>query len=175
MTPVAPVYRKMPGLSLTLTGRARIWMGDDHLLEVISNVVLERYRRYFFQDTLAFVLQRTKTRMAWAWVQGSIGFISLLVAGGAGWFGRAGASEDWHIAVYIFAGIAGVAAVVFLTLLVINLLLGPSCQCHVLTSTGWHALAAPARLGPAQRLQEWITPLIEAAQSELPAPDAGIE
>jgi hypothetical protein len=170
MSGVPPAYRKVSGRGLTLTGRGRIWLADDHLIEVISSMVVESYRRYFFQDTMAFVVQRTKTRLAWAWVQGGIGFVALLLGVGAAFIGASNSSEEWHVVMYILGGIAGALALICLTLLMINLLLGPSCRCHILTSTGWHALAAPTRLGPALRLQARVVPAIEAAQSATPAP-----
>lgn len=170
MTAETREYHKIVGRSLSWAGRARLWLGADHLLEVVSSTVVERYRRYFFHDTLAFVVQRTKMQVAWLWVQAVIGGGALLLAVGSALAGAEWAAEDWHILLYILAGISGVGAVLFFTLLGLNVLLGPSCRCHVLTSTGWHALAAPTRLKPAVRLQEQVVALVEAAQGKSPPP-----
>ena len=74
-----------------------------------------------------------------------------------------------NVALYVVGAVFGVIALIIFGLLSINLLLGPSCRCHVLTTTGWHALNAPLRLGPALQVQARISPLIDAAQSNLPA------
>jgi len=170
-----PQYRKLSGRSLNWAGLGSLWIGDGYLLEVNSIFFLEWYRRYFLHDAMAFIVQRSKRRSAWCWVLGCVGGFGLLASGGAGWIGYANRKEDWHVALYVLAGIVGFVSIISLILLTINVLLGPSCRCHVLTSTGWHPLSAPNRLGPALRIQAQITPLIEAAQNQMPAPRAGTE
>src|SRR5258707_9925650 len=104
-------------------------------------MVLEQYRRFFFQEARAFVVERTNVRLIWGWVLGGVGAVFALIAGSTLWVALANASEDWHVAFYFPPALFGLGAVFFLTLLVINLSLGPSCRCHVLTSTGSHALS----------------------------------
>jgi hypothetical protein len=164
MSAPVPVYRKVPGGGLSWKGHGGLWLADDHLLEVSSVFILEGYRRFFFQETRAFVVQRTNVRFIWAWVLGGVGAVFALIAAGAWWFGAANASEDWHIALYFPAVMFGLGALLFLTLCVINLSLGPSCRCHILTSTGWRALSAPTRLGRARRAQAQIASIIESTQ-----------
>ena len=175
MSAPAPHYRKLSGRSLNWAGLGRLWIGEGYLLEVNSILILEWYRRSFLHDAMAFIVQRSKRRSAWCWVLGCVGGFGLLGGGGAGWIGYAYRKEDWHVALYVLAGIAGFVSIISLILLTINVLLGPSCRCHVLTSTGWHPLSAPTRLGPALRIQAQIAPLIEAAQNQTPAPRAGTE
>jgi hypothetical protein len=159
--------RKLPGSGLNWTGRGKLWQGQDHLLEVTTLFIMQHYRRFFFHETKAFSVQRTKVRLGWALGQGGVGAICALVAGSLWWIGERNPDEDWHVLLYVFAGMIGAAALFCLALLAVNLLLGPSCRCHILTPTGWHVLAAPARLGPALRVQAQIIPLIEAAQLTL--------
>ena len=172
MNPAASIHRRLPGRSLTWRGLGRLWEGDDHLLESTWLLALEQYRRFFFHETKAFVVQRTKVQFIWALLQGGLATLCLLTAGIAVWIGVRNAEEEWHVALYVVAGLFGAVALFCLILLAINLLLGPSCRCHVLTATGWHALAAPARLGPALRVQTRIFPLIEAAQGQMAAAKA---
>jgi len=50
-------------------------------------------------------------------------------------------------------------------LFLLNCLLGPTCRCHLLTtSAGWHPLAAPTRLRSARRVFAQLAPFIEAVQ-----------
>jgi len=164
-----PAYRKVPGGGLSWKGHGGLWLAEDHLLEVTSVVVLENYRRFFFQDARAFIVRRTNVRFIWAWVLGGVAAVFALIAGGAWWLGAINAKEDWHVALYFPAVLFGLGAVALFVLLIINLALGPSCRCHLLTSTGWQALSAPTRLGRAQRAQEQIVSVVQAVQGPPPA------
>ena len=170
MSTAVPVYRKVPGGGLSWKGIGSLWLAEDHLLEVTSIVILEQYRRFFFSDVRAFVLRRTKVRLLWSCILGGVGAVFALVAGTAWLFGASNASQDWHIALYVPAFLFGFGAVVFLVLLAINLSLGPTCRCHLLTSTGWHALSAPTRLGPAIGAQAQIVSIIQTAQGPASTP-----
>jgi hypothetical protein len=162
-------YRKVRGRGLSWRGHGSLWLAEDHLLEATSVIIAEHYRRFFFNDIRAFVLQRTKGRSNWAWFLGVVGGACALIAGGSVWFGMKNASEDWHSALYVPAVLFGIPAVCLLVLFVVNLLLGPTCRCHVLTATGWRVLSAPARVRPANRIQTQLAALIHAAQGPPPA------
>jgi len=169
MSAAARTHRKLPGGGLTWSGRGSLWEGEDHLLEATTLLIAERYRRFFFHEIRAFVVQHSSVRSIWAWLQGAVGFICAIVACGTAWYGFSNPGEDWHVQMYILAWMFGSVAFLCFLMLAINLALGPSCRCSVLTSTGWQALAAPARLGPALRVQALVFPLIEAAQARAPA------
>lgn len=162
-------YRKVRGGGFTWKGHGRLWLAPDHLLEVNSTFVLEAYRRFFFQEIRAFVIQRTKVRAIWAWFFGIVGVIAGGLAGGCLWTAYANRTEDWHVALYFPAGLFGAVALVCLILFLWNLAAGPSCACQVLTPTGWHALSAPRRLGPAARAQAEIAGIIETLQGPPPS------
>ncbi len=166
MNAPGPVYRKLPGRGLGWAGLGRLWIAEDHLLEVNSLLVSERYRRFFFKDISALVIRRTKVRLAWSIAHGVLGIGGALLAGGLWWGGTLVAEQEPRIMLWVFAGMAAPFALLFLVLLFINLLLGPTCRCHLqTTSAGWHPLAAPTRLRPARRFLAQFTPLLEAAQS----------
>ena len=169
MTTPEPTYRKLPGRGLGWSGFARIWIAEDHLLEVNSLLVSERYRRFFLRDISALVIRRTKVWLAWNIVHGVLGLGGALLAGGL-WWGSATADQGAREVLQVFAVMTSPFAAFFLVLFFINLFLGPTCLCHLQTTTaGWHVLAAPTRLGPARRFLARLTPLIEAAQAA-PAP-----
>lgn len=163
-----PVYRKIRGGGLSWKGHGRLWVTKDHLLEVTSIYVLENYRRFFFQDIRAFAMQRTNVRSLWGWILGSVGVVSALIAAGTLAAGLSYRSQDWHVAMYVPAVMFGGVALVLLTICAINLALGPTCRCHVLTPTGWHALSAPTRVGKATQVEAEIVSIIQSVQGNVP-------
>lgn len=172
MTSAAPVYRKLPGRGLAFAGIGRLWLAEDHLLEVESLLLHERYRRFFLPDIAALVVRRTKVRLVWNLVHGVLGFGGAALAGGLWWSGTFVKDQDPRVMLWVFAGMVAPFAVFFIVLFFINTLLGPTCRIHLqTTSAGWHPLAAPTRLRSARRLLARITPVIEAAQSAGHRPD----
>ena len=166
MTSPAPAYRKLPGRGLAFAGLARLWLAEDHLLEVESLLIHERYRRFFLPDIAVLVVQRTKVRLVWNIVHGVLGFGGAALAGGLWWWGTFMKDESQRVLLLVLAGMIAPFAVIFIVLFIINTLLGPTCRIHLqTTSAGWHPLAAPTRLRPARRLLAQLTPVIEAAQN----------
>jgi hypothetical protein len=172
MNTPAPVYLKVRGRGFSWKGHGSLWLAEDHLLEATSVIVLESYRRFFFREIRAFVVQRTSLRTVWGWLFGGGGIAFGVIAGLASWIGIANAKEDWHVAFFVPAVLFGAAAAILLSLCVINLSLGPSCCCHVLTSTGWHTLTAPKRMSKAMSVQAQVSSLIQATQDEGATADA---
>lgn len=178
MTPPDPAYRKLPGRGLGWSGLARLWLADDHLLEVSSLLFHERYRRFFLPDIAALIVRRTKVRLYWNLVHGFFGIGGALVIGGLIYGATFIPQEEARVVLYVFAGMIAPFAVVALILLLVNSLLGPTCRCHIQTAAGWHPLAAPSRLRNARRLLAQVAPLLEAAQvppAAIPPPLATAE
>ena len=166
MTSAPPAYRKLPGRGLAFYGIGRLWLADDHLLEVESLLLHEHYRRFFLPDIAALVVRRTKVRLVWNLVHGVLGFGGAALAGGLWWWGTFVKEQEPRAVLWVFAGMIAPFALVFIVLFFINTFLGPTCRIHLqTTSVGWHPLAAPARLRAARRLLARVTPLIEAAQA----------
>ena len=166
MTPAAPTYRKLPGRGFAFAGIGRLWLAEDHLLEVEWLLIHERYRRFFLPDIAALVVQRTKSRLAWNIVHGLLGFGGAALAGGLWWWGTLVKEQEQHVLLWVFAGMIAPFAIVFIVLFFINTLLGPTCRVHLqTTSAGWRPLAAPTRLRAASRLLAQLSPLLEAAQN----------
>jgi hypothetical protein len=160
-----PVYQKLPGGGVSWSGRGKLWLGSDHLLEVNTLFAVEWYRRFFFREIKAFTVRRTKAQFIWAMVQGGIGLLFALITAGFIWSGYKSSTAELRPVMYGVAVIFAPLALLCFVLLVLNLALGPSCRCYVLTATGWQPLAAPARLGPAVMAQASIVRLVEAAQA----------
>ena len=165
MKSAAPAYRKLPGLSLAFGGIGRLWLAEDHVLEVESLLVHERYRRFFLKDIAAIVVRRTKARLYWNLGHGALGFGGAALVGGLWWGGTFVKAQEPRVMLWVFAGMIAPFALFFLILFLINSLLGPTCRCHLqTTAAGWHPLAAPSRLRAARRVVARLAPLIEAAQ-----------
>lgn len=148
-------YQKLPGRGLTWTGFARVWLGTDHVLLVRGQTWMETYRRFFFSDIQAVLVRRTHTGKIWnaVWGSGTAFFliIALMLNGSAALV------------------VAGMAAPFALALL-INLMLGPTCACHIRTAVQMERLGALNRIRAARKFIARVEPLIMAAQPEPPAP-----
>ena len=162
-------YTKLPGPGVGWVGRARLWLAEDHVLEVNSTLFTERYHRYFLRDIRAVVAQRTKTGYYWNIALASLGALGLAIAGAMYWVGTKVPQEDARIALWVFGGMFAALALALFLALLINTLFGPTCRFHVHTTAGTQLLAAPTRLRRAQRLLAQIVPHIEAVQSTEPA------
>lgn len=157
-------YRKLKARGWNWSGRARLWLGDDHLLEVHSTSFTEHYRRYFLRDIRALVVARTRVALWW-----SIGAATVLLlcggaAGGFYFFGASRGDEAERIALWVFGGFFAVGALVGLVALLMQFAFGPSCACYIETTAGRRKLAAPSRLRTADRLLVELAPIIAAAQ-----------
>jgi hypothetical protein len=160
-----PPYRKLRARGWSWSGRSRIWLGEDHLLEVHSTGFTEHYRRYFLRDIRAVVVAPTREGMWWAIGAGTV----LLLCGGAAagfyFFGASRGLEAERIAMWVFGGMFAFGALLGLAVLLQQLVLGPSCACYIETSAGRRRLGAPCRLRPADRFLAELAPIITAAQA----------
>ncbi len=163
MSAGATAYRRLPGRAgLFLLHRA--YLGDDHLLAVRTIVVREVYRRFFFRDIAAFSIHRTGRHVAWGIVFGVLFVVSGLLAWGL-WPGRTGEPA-------VGSTISGLAAALWLVLLIVNLALGPSCTCFVRTAVQTVELPSINRLRRAMRAREMILERVRAAQRDAAVPGA---
>ena len=142
-------YTKLPGPSAGWSGRTRLWLAEDHLLEVNSTLFTERYHRFFLHDIRSVIAQRTKTGFYWG--------------------GTKVNDSDGRVALWVFGGIFAGIALILLVALIINTLFGPTCRFYIQTTAGSRLSAAPTRLRRADRLLAKIVPHIESVQS-LPPP-----
>jgi hypothetical protein len=161
MTETAPVeYTKLPGSGISRKGgtfiaaariSTRLWLGDDHLLQVESaGGYSENYKRFYFRDIQAFCLRRTKN---WFAVNVVLGFLT-------------GGFLLWTLGVNEPAGkiTLGIITAIFGFFLFLNLLRGPTCSCHLRTAVQHEELPSLRRVRNAEKVMGRIRPLIEAAQ-----------
>lgn len=153
-----PTYIRLPGGGGSGFARYRLWLGPDHLLQVASTAVGERYRRFYFADIQAFVLRRSRSRFWWGlfWLVLTIGAGVLVLA------------MDEPIARGFFGGTAGACALGCL----LSLLFGRNCLCTVRTAVQTEEVPSLRRLRVARKVLARLRPLIEASQGVAsPAPE----
>jgi len=160
----SPAYHKLRARGWNWSGRSRLWLGGDHLLEVHSTSFTEHYRRYFLRDIRALVVERTRAALWWS-IGGAL--VLLLCGGAAVAFYFVGVNREFdpeRIAMWVFGGFFAIGALLGLAVLLTQWLFGPACACYIETTAGRRQLAAPRRLRPADRLLAELAPVITAAQ-----------
>jgi hypothetical protein len=143
-----------------LLPRISLWLGPDHLLCVESTGYWEDYKRFYFRDIQAIVVQETKRRTVWnavltvPMVFCAVGLMTTLT------------SRNPNFAVDITWA---VLSVLFIVPLVLNNVLGPTCATRLQTAVQTEGLSSLCRLRHTRRILERLQPLIATAQgSEIP-------
>jgi hypothetical protein len=141
---------------LLLRGRrVQLWEGRDHLLLVEWDGYREYYKRFYFRDIQALIVQPTREAL----------FLNaplvVLVLG----FGILAATlqeTGFRIFFLVLAALAGV-------LLVSNLVAGRSCRTYIQTAVQRDELVSLNRLRRATAVVDQLRPLILAAQAGQPS------
>ena len=149
-----PNYTKLPGRGRNWSGTCRVWLGEDHVLAVQTHGYSESYKRFFFKDVQAIILHRTHTGKIWNGIWGGIfGFLALIAL----------IAQDSVASVVLLC-----IAAPFGVGLLVNLLLGPMCACHIRTAVQTERVIALNRLRSAEKFIARVEPLVVAVQGELP-------
>jgi len=140
--------------SAAVTTRSSLWLGPDHLLAVDTSGYTENYKRFAFRDIQAVTMRRTIRSNVWTGIFSALAALFLLIGLATG--GRA-ALVIW-----------GIVSGIFLLLLAINLIKGPSCACQLQTAVQTEDLPSLNRVRRANRVMNVLRPLITQAQGYLP-------
>jgi len=159
MAELTAKYVKLPGRgrrgsAIFSYARSRLWLGEDHLLNVDFTVASEEYKRFYFHDIEAFVIRRTGTRQMWNWI---FGVLLALTAGPFFAVWRSQGEGGFMIAAIAFAAFWGL-------FILVNSLRGATCQTHIRTAVQLEQLPSLGRLPVARQVLARIQPLIVAAQ-----------
>ena len=144
-------YQRLPGQGSSLGAYHRLYLGLDHLVVVESHGFQESYRRLFFADIQALTLRRTLQGWIINVILGTSVLVCLMIAG----FNPGVATE-----MMIPGGL-------FLLILLVNSLLGPTCRCHIQTPVQNLRIRSLHRLRVARKVFKRVQPLVEAAQTHL--------
>jgi hypothetical protein len=154
-------YQRLPGrgirrqgfLSVAVTARrARLWLGQNHLLLVEAQWCTEYYRRFYFRDIQAVIIRKTDSGKYTNLV---LGIIALIFFSGA-----VIATDGWQIA-------WGILTATLVFFLLVNALSGPTCVCHLRTAVQTEEMPSLRRLRRARKVMARVRPLIAAAQGQL--------
>lgn len=132
-----------------------LWLGADHLLQVEHTGYAEEYKRFHFRDIQSITIQRDNRAL----------YYSIFFAVGLGICLALMAYFD-DIAARVFWGIAGS---IFLLLLIINFVKGPSCTSRIKTAVQEEEIPAFRRIKKTEKAMAHIRQLIAATQGNLNA------
>lgn len=135
-------------------GRAHsLWLGGDHLLWVRTGYFNQTVSRIDFRDIEAITVRPTAL---YAWTN-ALAAVPCLLGIGL----MAAAPDAWAV-------LGAVLLVPCLAILLANLLLDRTCECHLQTRAGTRTLYALGRYPHVRRALPLLLPRIEAAQAGLP-------
>lgn len=144
-----------PGIAVSRI-TCRLWLGDDHLLQVESaGGYSENYKRFYFRDIQAIYLHKTNSWQTANFVLGAFAGLFLL------WTGLIGNTPGGIV--------LGIITGLFVFFLVLNVLRGPTCRCHIRSAVQLEELPSLNRRRTAEKVLLRLKPLIEAAQGSISA------
>ncbi len=146
-------------------GGCSLWLGPDHLLMVEESNFTEDYKRFYLKDIKAIIVRKTGNWKVSSWILGGTAFlIAVLFALGAA--SANNGAEKTGILIW-GACVTGF----FLLLLLIHLLQGPSCICHIRTSVQQEEVGAINNLKKARKVFEKIRAAVEGVQGAMTEAD----
>jgi hypothetical protein len=148
------------GFSVAFQSRASLWLGPDHLLSVDSSGYTETYKRFYFQDIQAFVVQKTRRYQILNIILGGIVLLLLILAVAI----VPKTDSAWNSEGPTGVIILGIIIGLFLVVLVLNLIAGPTCKTFLRTAVQIEQLPSLGRVRSTRRVLKKIQPLISAAQ-----------
>ena len=153
-------YRRFGGRVGGLVSHSSIWLADDHLLDCKDSFFTERYRRFYFKDIQALVVNKTieslmTTLLASIFAMGSLWFLSH-------------ATKGWFIFWSIVTGF-------FFIILVVNILKGQSCRTFIQTAVQKEQLSGINRIKEIENLLVIIKPAIQSFQGEIGPQDLEVK
>lgn len=151
-------YRRLPGKKRGFYSQSSLWLGADHLLAVDSTGFSENYRRFYFKDIQAVITRKSARGKIWnvIWVvlTGLAALLVLMIA-----------KKPYTLPPFVFGGALCTA---FLVALLINVLRGPTCVCHIRMLLAVHELPSLRRLKHVRKMLGELRPLVQRYQGVVP-------
>ena len=148
MTSTPKIYRKLAGRKPGFIDNFSLWMGPDHLLSVRNKRFFEEYRRFYFTDIQAILLQKSPR----AFLRQAILLLPVLALAALQIWGHA----KWY---WFSIPAAGVLAIV-----IPWLVRGASSVCHLQTAVSVEPLPSLRHWRSAQRAVAEIRAAVERVQ-----------
>lgn len=162
MTAPPTPYQRLPGSGYKSGGsffavartRCRLWLADDHLLQVETEFgMVESYKRFYFRDLQACLIRPTRDVFYGGIIFSALIILFLLWAWGTG------PGPGRVILVVLSVALAVIA--------IWQQLFGRNCVCHFKTAVQTEEIPSLKRLGRVQEILGRIRPLIAQAQGEV--------
>ena len=131
--------------------RYTLWLGQDHLLYISAGIFVEEYKRFYFRDIQSLIIHKTNSWKVWNIVLVCLGALFLIMAIGSADTGSA---------------VAAIMASLTISILVFNLIKGPTCDAHIQTAVQNEKLYCMARINKAQKIMDSLKPLVLSVQQE---------
>ncbi len=149
-----PRYTRLTRSPVNLGTYKRLWLADDHIMQVESTGYGENYQRFRFEDIQAIFIAASERRLWWNVIWGiwiivpALKFIGALING----------QPPVGSSIFLLIGL------IFLGW---NNLLGPSCRVFLVTKVQTVRIGAISRRRTLHRVLARIQPLITAVQGTL--------
>lgn len=145
--------------ALAVISRTSLWLGPDHILFVDSTGFTETYKRFYFRDIQALIVQRSA----------NFTIINIVVAIPFTFLMAGALVTSDAVPKGVLFVLAGILAIVG----IINVLGGATCRCYLRTAVQEEHLASLSRLRRANKILDRIRPLIVAAQADSVSSESG--
>jgi hypothetical protein len=158
-------YRRLPGRGRksgflhSIGGSCSLWHTDDHLLLVENNGITESYRRFYFKDIQAVVIQKTNFSRNFNYIAVSILFAAAII----------------YLSHVLGDGFPGsvLMVILFISLisLALNYFMGVTCICRIITPVQDEEIPSLKRLRNALKVKKVIDNACTALQGTLSEED----
>ncbi|MBN4074096.1 hypothetical protein JYT61_00895 [bacterium AH-315-E10] len=156
-------YKKLPckstfkGLVSLSYANYKLYMADDHILSLELSGYAERYKRYYFSDIEAIMIQPNYYRMIHNIIYGIIfALIGLVLL-----IAHSDSDSDAFVGLFIFFS---PFLFILIVLIILNTFRGMGCKTSILTRTSSEQLKALDRVKKAQKIIPQISEHIVAVQ-----------
>ena len=152
--------RRLPGRSIRQFGisfqRHQLWLAETHVLYREIFGYREEVKRFYFRDIQAIVCTPTSRWKTCSWLAGSL-LVFLAICGGV----------SAYLGAMVPFVLAWVLATLALTILLGNLVLGPSCSTTLYTAAAEAPLYSLGRKRSAEKTIARITAMVQHAQQDM--------
>ncbi|MFH0879929.1 MAG: hypothetical protein V2A34_09470 [Lentisphaerota bacterium] len=145
-------FVRMPGHGLSVVAPATLYAGPDHMVLIRRTGYVETYKRFYFNDIQAIIVQLTNHRLYWSLVFAVPLVMSLL------WFLFSRQAQ---------AVVAASLAAFWGLLLLINALRGPCCAFRIQTRINEEKISMISRLRAAEKARRILEKRIGGVQGLL--------
>lgn len=159
-------YQRLKAGTRSMLGQSSYWLGSNHLLVVEVSNYVERYRRFYFRDVQAILVQHSQRRFWWNLALGIALAVALLIFLILAFPAM---QRGFNNADYFILGAWLATALLFTTFLLVNTLRGPTCAVYLRTAVQTQKLPGLSRQRNAEAFVATLQPLIAMAQNQYPA------